>query len=249
MTPPAGYQLTWSDEFQGNELDLTKWQIGTAKRDDAQQTPDAVTVHNGRLRISTYSEDGINYTGFLKTKELFETTYGYFEAKIRFNDSPGEWCAFWMNSGSNGEPVGNAGAAGAEIDIMEHRATDDAGRDVRNQAPTTLHWDGYGKFHKFATSTAVQPAGARPLQGDWHTYGLLWTPSGYTFFLDGSPKWNTAAGLSHRPEYLLLTCEVHDRRWAGRVPSGGYGPRAKSSTGMDVAWVKVWQKPEWTTRR
>jgi hypothetical protein len=80
-----------------------------------------------------------------------------------------------------------------------------------------------------------------PLQGGWHTYALQWTPERYAFYLDGLRQWETSSGVSRRPEFIRLTCEVQDRSWAGRVPPGGYGSRAASRTRMQVDWVRVWQ--------
>jgi len=35
---------------------------------------------------------------------------------------------------------------------------------------------------------------------------------------------------------------VDDHTWAGNIPAGGFGSRATSTTGMDVDYVRVWQK-------
>jgi hypothetical protein len=86
------------------------------------------------------------------------------------------------------------------------------------------------------------PNGA-PVDREWHTYAVLWTSTGYTFYVDEMELWTTAAALSHRTEDVRLTCEVEDASWAGYVPAAGYGPRAASQTGMEVDWVRVWQAP------
>ncbi len=90
-------------------------------------------------------------------------------------------------------------------------------------------------------AAGAPPAGAPPLQGEWHVYAVYWTADGYTFFLDDVPQWSTSEGLSRRPEFIKLTCEVQDRGWAGPIPAGGYGPRGASRTGMQVDWVRVWE--------
>src|SRR6185437_1426042 len=113
---PPGYHMVWHDEFTGNTLDDTKWKPLIRVRADAHDNFASIRVSNG-ARITTYSEQGQNYTGFLSTQGLFQTTYGYFEASINFHDAPGEWCAFWIQSPTIGKPVGDPVHAGMEIDI------------------------------------------------------------------------------------------------------------------------------------
>lgn len=239
--PRPGYRLVWHDEFGGTALDTTKWTARAGARRDAQNTPDAVAVAGGLLTITTTSDGGVHSTGFIDTAKRFLTAYGWFEARIRFESSPGEWGAFWLQSPTMGNPLGDVGAAGAEIDVVEHRATDTTGSDISNAYGINLHWDGYGAAHKHAGGTGAPPAGALPLQGGWHVYAVLWTPERYTFYLDDVEQWATSVGVSHRPEFLMLTCEVQDASWAGRVPVGGYGPRGRSRTRLQVDWVRVWQ--------
>jgi len=239
--PRPGYRLVWHDEFDGTALDTAKWTAYGGERRDARNTPAAVSVAGGLLTITTYTENGAHFTGFIDTAKRFLTTYGWFEARIRFESSPGEWGALWLQSPTMGNPLGDPGAAGAEIDVAEHRATDADGADISNTYGINLHWDGYGAEHKHAGGTGAPPAGAAPLQGGWHTYAFLWTPERYAFFLDGAEQWSTDQGLSRRPEFIKVTCEVQDGSWAGHVPAGGYGPRERSATRMQVDWVRVWK--------
>jgi beta-glucanase (GH16 family) len=240
---PSGYALVWSDEFEGASLDTSKWTISTKLRDDAQQTADAVAVSDGNLHISYYTVDGIHYTAFLKTVGKFETTYGFFEARIRFRDSPGTHSSFWLQSTSIGTPLGDPGVAGTEIDIIEHRAMGMTMQDVTAGIISNLHWDGYDAGVEQSRSSGLQqPPGPSP-QGNFHDYGVLWTPSGYTFYYDGAPQWQSSDAVSDHPEFILLTGEVQDHSWAGVVPPTGYGPPSSSTTGIDVSWVRVWQAP------
>jgi beta-glucanase (GH16 family) len=243
MLPPAGYVLVWEDAFGGTALDRLSWNALSEPRRDALSTPDAVTVRNGLLTITTWTgTDGVHRTGFLTTSGKVEARYGYFEARIRFSTAPGNWCAFWLVADTVGTPLGDPGTAGVEIDVVEHRVTDQGGWDaLRDMVALNLNWDGYDEHKKTAQRVVALPGGAR-VQGEWHTYGVLWTETGYTFYVDEAPLWTTAAALSHRPEYLLLTCEVEDASWAGFVPPAGYGARTTSAARMEVDWVRAWQR-------
>jgi beta-glucanase (GH16 family) len=240
--PPPGYRLVWADEFDETALDPGKWTAGTGPRRGYQMTPGSAIVKGGLLTITSYTApDGIQHTAFLTTEGHYTAAYGYFEARIKFQDAPGEWCAFWLYSPTNGVPLGDPANAGVEIDMVEHRVTDQGGwTALKDMVAMNLNWDGYGSQMKNANKVVPLPNGA-PIQGTWHTYGVVWTPTSYTFYVDGLELWTTAAAVSRIPESIQLTCEIQDATWAGNIPTGGYGTRDTSTTGMQVDWVRVWQ--------
>ncbi|MCU0780671.1 MAG: family 16 glycosylhydrolase, partial [Akkermansiaceae bacterium] len=244
--PGLGWVMAWSDEFNGTSVDGSKWSVGTGARRDATNTTSAVSVGNGALTIKTYTEGGKHYTGWLGSNGKFENCFGYWEARIRFNSSAGMWSAFWLQPyGINnvGDPAGN----GTEIDIVEHRRQDSGGGDMRNKSAMNIHWDGYGADHKSVGATVNNP-GANPasLQGNWHTYGLLWESGRYRFYIDDVEVWTTTAAISQVRQWIYLTSEVQNGAWAGAIPSGGYGDRNSSTTSMEVDHVRFYQRAEQT---
>ncbi len=119
--------------------------------------------------------------------------------------------------------------------------TDPRGWDaLRDLIKEEVHWDGYGADRKDSPEHVVPLAQNAPVQGEWHTWSVLWTDAGYWFYADGALLWNFSQGLSKRGEQLMLTCEVEDGTWAGFIPKDGYGTRASSTTHLDVDWVRVW---------
>jgi beta-glucanase (GH16 family) len=239
--PLANYHLVWADEFDAPALDTTRWTVFTGVRRDAVNTADAVKLADGLLTVTTTTVNGVHQTGFLGTDGKFLQQYGYYEARIRFNTSPGTWCAFWLLAPNNGKPVGDPAHAGVEIDVVEHRVTDQGGAHLADAVANALNWDGYGPDLKNKSLTSTLPSKA-PVQGQWHTYGVLWSTAGYTYYVDGTPIMQFADPVSQTPEAVELSCEVEDRSWAGNVPAGGYGSAATSTTRMDVDWVRVWQE-------
>ena len=243
LSPPgSGWQLLWSDEFNGTSLDTSKWAVATGTRRDAVNTASAVSESGGNLTITTYTSGGTNYTGFIGTSSGFKATYGYWEARINFQDSPGMWSAFWEQSPTIGNPLGNPAVAGTEIDNVEHRYTDGT-NNISNKAESNLHWDGYGTSEKNAGSGLENNPGGTSLQGNFHLYAVQWSPSGYQFYIDGTQVWSTTQGVSQRSEFIYLTSEVQNNSWAGSIPSGGYGSLSSSQTKMQVDYVRVYQKP------
>jgi beta-glucanase (GH16 family) len=243
--PGEGWVLGWSDEFNGTSVNTANWNIGSGNRRDAVNTPNALSVQDGYLRIKTYTEGGTHYTGWIGSNGKFENAFGYWEARVRYNSSQGMWSAFWLQPyGINnvGDPAGN----GTEIDIAEHRSRDSGGADMRNRLAMNVHWDGYGASHKSVGSTVNNP-GANPasLQGNFHTYGLLWEPGRYRFYIDGVEVWTTTAAISQVRQWIYLTSEVDDGAWAGPTPSS-YGDRSSSTTYQDIDYVRFYQRAEQT---
>lgn len=242
--PGAGWVMSWSDEFDGTSINTANWSLGSGNRRDAVNTSSAVSVSGGAVTVKTYTLGGTHYTGWLASNGKFENCFGYWEARIRYNSSPGMWSAFWLQPyGINnvGDPAGN----GTEIDISEHRRQDSGGADMRNKSAINVHWDGYGADHKSVGSTVNNPgANSASLQGNYHTYGLLWEPGKYTFFLDGVEVWSTTAAISNVRQWIYLTSEVDNGAWAGTIPGGGYGDINTSTTNFSVDYVRFFQRDE-----
>lgn len=239
--PPPGYALAWQDDFDGAALDASRWTALSGPRRSGVLTPAAVSVAGGLATLTTFTEGGVHKTAFLSSEGKFAARYGYFEARIRFHDAPGAWCAFWLSTITVDDGVGDPGNNGVEIDVVEHRVTDAGGWDeLADMVALNLNWDGYGPDKKTAQLVTHLPDGA-PVQGEWHTYGVLWTEAGYVFYVDGRELWRPDAPVSHVAEDVRLTCEVSDGEWAGFVPPGGYGTLATSTTKMEVDWVRAWQ--------
>lgn len=115
--------------------------------------------------------------------------------------------------------LGNGGKDGSEIDVFEssfyHNPT---------QIGHCIHWDGYSDtWHR--DSGAVVDTGV-DLYDDYHVWGLLWTPTEYTFFLDGKPiACTNAGGVSQVAEYLRFTVEIRHTE---------YGPYGRSSASLST---------------
>lgn len=241
--PGDGWVLSWSDEFDGSALNTANWSIGTGTRRDAVNTSNALTVANGYLRIKTYTEGGTHYTGWIGSQGKYEDCFGYWEARVRYNSSPGMWSAFWLQPygiNSLGDPAGN----GTEIDIAEHRSRDTAGANLTNSLAMNVHWDGYGADHKSVGSSVGNPgANGTSLQGNFHTYGLLWESGRYRFYIDGVEVWTTTAAISQVRQWIYLTSEVDTSAWAGPTPTS-YGDRNATTTHQDIDYVRFYQRAE-----
>ena len=147
---PGGrrFRLVWNDEFDGTDLDRTKWSFRTnfwGRRATWFATPDdgAVTVRDGfaHLRIvrrtdGSYCSPQLQTGGLLwddldpktgngvvwpfrpRERPKFMHRYGYYECRAKLQRKPGWWTAFWMQSPANGATL-DPRRSGVECDIME----------------------------------------------------------------------------------------------------------------------------------
>ena len=123
------YELVWSDEFDGTDLDRSVWDYNTGGggwgNQELQYYTDRtenVRVEDGNLVIEARKEkyDNRDYTsGRILSKGKKEFLYGKFEARIKFPGGKGTWPAWWMMGGSMNWP------ACGEIDIQEHVGSQD----------------------------------------------------------------------------------------------------------------------------
>ncbi len=246
--PPtgAGWQLAWNDEFEGSTMDTSKWRHWLpGPRRTAVNSPSAVAVGDGVLTISTYTSGGTHYTGMISTQDTYLYTYGYIEARINYDSSPGMWSAFWMQSPTMGNPIGSPNVAGTEIDICEHRKVDGNGVNRDGNIGGVIHWDGYGDDHR----SHGYDSGNIGLGTGYHIYGMEWTPTQQKFYINGVLRWTinnnaTNSPVSQRSEFIILSSEVEDGGWSSAVPAGGYGTLATTTTKMDVDYVRVYRRAE-----
>ena len=249
------FSLVWSDDFDGDTLDASKWagfRCGGDKsvaRQGGWWHTDFASVKDGTLNISTiYCPDGYKggkagwYSCGLCTSGLFEQTYGYFEVRCILPKGTGMWSAFWMLPQDFSHTVGNGGTDGAELDIVESPNYHYKLSDNVNVVTTNIHIDGYGSEEQ-SKCVATPFIETNDPYVDFNTYGVEWNENEYIFYINGVETGRTDfGGTSRVPEYLLLTAEVGGKNgtpgtsWAGDALSPDAHP-----TDFIIDYVKVYQ--------
>ena len=228
--PPAPegktWKMVWHDEFDGDKLDETKWQVPPdGKRRDGWWMRKAISLDgNGHLVLKTFKEGDKFIDGCVRPRGKFEHAFGYYVARIQLQKQPGHWSAFWLFNDSVNK-VGNEGRDGTEIDIYEKPWLDD-------RVQQTLHWDGYGKDHKSEGKVVKVP-------GDgWLAHVQpIWRPEEYVFYVDGKETWRTkAGGVWQVPLYIKLSDEIGN--WGGDIT------KAKLPDEFLVDYVRVYDLVE-----
>ncbi|MCL2512847.1 MAG: glycoside hydrolase family 16 protein [Oscillospiraceae bacterium] len=251
----GGWYLVMDENFDGSILDELWHPSPHGKRLTGNWCDNMVRVENGEALVYSMRLTDNNcpvcpaegdFSGGIETRKIidgksaptFEQAFGYFEARVKIPRDEGLWSAFWLQCNSMGQ-VGNGGRDGSEIDIYESSFYNDPGK-VGN----AIHWDGYGFWYRSKGNVADT---GRDLYDGYHTYGLLWTPTEYTFYVDGVPHWSAAlGGVSRVPEFLRLTVETHRAEW------GPYGQKLgefintrENPSVFHIDYVRVWQNTEY----
>ena len=242
---PDEYILVWSDEFNGNEIDLNKWTFevgngnwgwGNGEHQYYTSRSENAFIEDGNLVIQALYENynGYNYTSArMKTVNQGDWVYGKIKARIKVPSADGTWPAFWMmptNSTYGGWP--NSG----EIDIMEHYGCD----NLENHPESTVHnntynWNGgipptsYDAYIPTATS-------------EFHEYEIEWTESELKFFIDGNwigSYYNNNSGWQQWPYdqefYIILNLAIGSHFMSCETENNLFPQR------YEVDYVRVYQ--------
>ena len=217
------FELVWSDEFDGDALDETKWgdhggsgkdSTGTFIRKGSYWNKKMCSVYDGSLHIRTeYYPDGFEgngkpgwYTSGIDTTNRFSQCGGYYECRCILPKGTGLWSAFWIYCKTVGS-IGNGGVDGAEIDIYES-AKYHLGKNYRNSVSSAIHFDGYGDAHQSTTVHWTKVMGSNPYE-EFNTYGLEWTEDEYIFYINGVEVGRSDfGGVSQIKEHMILSVEV-----------------------------------------
>jgi hypothetical protein len=191
----------------------------------SQGSPSAVVVSGGTVRLSvlpdpelagetcvSYDEYGrptgthtYRLNGHISTQSAFDFRYGVAAARIRFQRQRGQHGAFWM------QPRGllDTGPTpwGAEIDVVEWYG---AARG-RERMMSTVHRHTAGGDELTSVGGPIENLNrflASRSDRWWtgyHVFSVEWTPREYVFRIDGRETTRITSGVSHHPEFLILS--------------------------------------------
>jgi beta-glucanase (GH16 family) len=182
----AAETLVWHEEFNTPKLNKAYWtpEINFVRNIEAAQIytdrSKNLAIRNGALTLTAYAEHfestrwkpesphwwesrkEANYTsGSINSAKKVEFRYGRVEIRAKLEHGRAVWPALCMI-------VNNPGGwpSCGEIDILEYVSQNP------NTAHATLHYTKDGKY-QHPTAPHTMP---NPVAGEWHLYGLNWTP-------------------------------------------------------------------------
>ena len=224
------WNLVWSDEFEGTQIDTTKWIYDFGNwgwgNNELQYYTDSraenARIEDGNLIIEARKDDdGIPWTSArLTTRGKESFLYGKIELKAIVPREKGNWAAGWTLGDSYLDEL--SWPYCGEIDILES-----VGYEVDNEsgdgiAHVTVHTPAYYfKINNQISSTKD----INNIAGEFHTYSVEWTPEEVRGYVDGE-------------QYYVYKENANDREWPFNEPQniilnlamgGGWG----GAMGMD----------------
>ena len=258
------WALVWSDEFDGAEIDLSKWEHevncdggGNNEKQCYTADPENSYIEDGVLKIAALPESGASLpysSARLRTLNKGDWTYGRFEIRAKSVTGQGSWPAIWMLPTDweyGGWP--NSG----EIDIFESvnlGVTDGAG-NAHKDVYGTLHYGNDWPDNDHTGMPYSLPNGANPVD-DFHIYALEWEQGEIRWYVDGvhyqtqrrsevtTNSEGHPDGLIHQGWYtesdqdgLLWTDAPYDKRFhlILNFAVGGSWPENTNAGGVDAS--------------
>jgi len=235
----AGWNLVWSDEFNGDAVDNSKWGLELQEGDHGSTSyssrPQNLFVANGCLALQAQKE---NYNGQpysssqVSTRNKASWCYGRIDVRAKLPAGKGMWPAIWLmpvSSAYGGWP------SSGEIDIMEN-----LGANTRLDY-TTIH---FGPGNQSLQKTCTAPATAT-LSDSFHVYTMIWDSLSFSFYLDtinyGTISQWAPSNVAYpkpfdKPFFLILDLVVGGN-WGGMPDNNTVFPQS-----MLVDWVHVYKR-------
>jgi beta-glucanase (GH16 family) len=240
-----GFKLLWSDEFDGETIDNSKWEHevnghggGNNELQYYTDRSENSYVEDGKLHIVALQEeytgpDGKRYytSARMKTQNTKSFMYGRIEASLKLPYGQGLWPAFWM-LGININEVGWPKCG--EIDIMEMIGGGN-GRDNRSYG--TLHWEDDGK--KSSGGNTTLDSGI--LHDEFHVYAIEWNEEKMDWYLDDELFFTLdltppAMDAFHKHHFIILNVAVGGS-WPGDPDLSTVWPQE-----MVAEYVRVYER-------
>lgn len=236
---PKGWELFWSDEFNGDQIDASKWTPCKRGRSDwdnrMTNDPRCFEIGGGTLKLigivnDDTEKDPVPYlTGGVTTKGKFAFQHGKIEIRARFKSAKGAWPALWM-VGAQGEWPRKG-----EIDLMEH-LNFDAEVHQTVHSHYTLEVD---KKREGPTKSVTAPIA----RDDWNTYGAEWDSEKIVFTVNGKPTLTYPRVPEKGPDQWPFNAPFHfifsmqvEGKWVGEADPKDYPAH------MEIDWVRVYRK-------
>ena len=251
----SGYNLLWSDEFDGNTLNEENWNRelrdpGWTNNELQEYTAsdDNIFVRDGKLVLKAIKteKDGKEYytSGKVNSQNKRDFMYGKVVVSAKVPEGQGLWPAIWMMP-QDEQFYGQWPKCG-EIDIMEV---------LGNQVDTaygTLH---YGEPHAEQQGTVVLTDGST-FASEFHEYSVEWEPGEFRYYIDGEHyltinDWFTAVNGEdekpypapfNQPFFVQMNLAV-----GGNWPGNPDETTDFENAEFEIDYVRVYQKDAYDT--
>lgn len=242
----GGYTLKYSDEFNSTAIDSGIWNTpvnaiptyGSAPS-IMYYEPENVKVDGNNLVIRTYLGSDGYVTGAVDSYEKMRFKYGYFEVKAKFRTAPGYWVKLMLtNQKERKDTV-------TQIDVFNSIASNEyvfgslgvLSQDKYYQEFLKLNDPKYECYRESNTLDYGQVLN----DGEFHTYGVEWTPEYIKFYIDGKSYGTVEATDS---KFKGLDTELYPEFFVGVEMTDQLADDEAAQWPADytIDWVRLYQK-------
>lgn len=226
-TPYCAWQMVFSDDFQGSQLNKERWNpdYPAGKYESQYYVPDAFEVKNGVLKIKAEKrkvKDRQYTSGIITTQGIFDQKYGLFEIRAKVPHGQGLWPAFWLLPTTKNYPW--------EIDVFEI-----LGHDTHTVYMTN-HWPGKNGENNHDSKDYT----GQDFSDGFHTFAVKWSDDELTWYIDGVKRAHTGEGVPQEKMFMLVNLAVGGK-WPGYPDDSTPFP---SYMEVDYVHVYQWSCPE-----
>lgn len=247
-----GYRLIFNDEFDGQEIDRSKWipeYLPSWPKERSVCVP-TYRMGNGVLTLTIDKnsknefDKGMYISGFMsasrtgmhhydpkrkslrpiKTEATQLNQYGYYELRAKMQAGGGVHCAWWL-IGFEDNPDQSC-----EIDIFEILGT-----DVDRVWATVHSW----KDSTISYHTQSPWFANKKLADEFHVYGFDWTPDSVKVFVDGIKIMEHRASITYP---LVQILSLYDNRKAKNGWTGTYDPSVPYPKTFAIDYLRIYKK-------
>ncbi|MBQ7089080.1 MAG: glycoside hydrolase family 16 protein [Clostridia bacterium] len=188
--PEKQWELFWSDEFEGNRLDTSKWNVELGANGAVAKRAENVQVADGNCVITLRRDSsvpGYEYSSaWVTTAGKFSFQYGRLEFRAKLPYGQGVWPALWTMGDyylTTSDELGWPRCG--EIDVMELIGEGGAGEAnvcrPNRKVTCNLHWGGNRDAHQENGGGLYLPEAASE---DYHVYAIEWDEREIVWFVD-----------------------------------------------------------------
>lgn len=237
------YQLVWEENFNGHEIDTTKWSIIPRKPWqpfwNMSSNKSLFDIRKGRLRLYCRKNNNLEpndtakyLCGGIWTKDKFGIKYGKIEIRARVCGVQGSWPAIWTLVNIK-KPVPYGSKDYAEIDLMEsinrdktaHQTIHNYCVDIAKKIP----------FNNYHVEVPI-------LYREYNTYSAEILPEKIIMGINGKTTLIYQRNKAMEAQYpygleqmIIVDMQFGGTKWVGQTNIN------ELPAYMDIDWIKVYR--------
>ena len=251
------WQVNWEDDFEGDSLDDSKWEVGFgwgtgSTAHDGNATRSQIEVNDSVLTMSVENGNPPYSTGSICTLDRKEfqpsdapSNAIYLESRLKSMSLPGTLPAFWSKTARDGGTVWPPEIDFAEIPLSNSQPSDFNEKSIHHiHYPSSTDVGDSDTHQDYSNGNYDLSTG--DFQDSFHIFGCLWSDGQIAHFVDGELVGKTTDNTLLRacengaPFYMMLSMQPNfGGDWIGEVPDGDW---SDYSTEMEIDYVRIWHQ-------